>query len=37
MLIVITGTMTTEGMCCYVQIVAVPSIYASFCIDKVTG
>ncbi len=37
MLVVITGTMTTEGVFSYVQVVAVPSTYASFCIDTVTG
>ena len=37
MLVVITDTMTTEGVFSYVQVVAAASAYASFCIDTVTG
>jgi len=37
MLVVITGTMTTEGMFSYMQVVAAASSYASFGNNTVTG
>ncbi len=37
MLVVIIGTMTTEGVVSHLQVVAAPIAYASFCIDTVTG
>jgi len=37
MLVVITGTMTTEGVFSHLQVLAAPAACASFCIDRVTG